>query len=239
MARSEFEQLLGILVPRFERTGDVCVSVDNEMKAADTRRLEHVWKPAYHDLEACAVCDSFEGATTTECPGRRMTQTEIDMVYAGGLDYRRIGFSSGTFRFGWVEAPSGSCSSHSSMPGLPRYDEIEVRAAAEKHKAAAFEYAFKNSRAQLGLPRSIMANHMIESDARSTNCASNEPATAAYSPTPQGPDLWKDAPSQREPKAAIAYEDPELGKSRTCYLCGRVHRKFRALNPPICTNCRT
>jgi len=39
-------------------------------------------------LFACAVCNSFEGATTTRCPGVRMTAEQHDAVYAGDLDYR-------------------------------------------------------------------------------------------------------------------------------------------------------
>lgn len=39
-------------------------------------------------LFACARCGSFEGATTTHCPGRMMTAKEHDAVYAGTLDYR-------------------------------------------------------------------------------------------------------------------------------------------------------
>lgn len=39
-------------------------------------------------LFACARCGSFEGATTTHCPGVRMTAEQHDAVYAGELDYR-------------------------------------------------------------------------------------------------------------------------------------------------------
>jgi hypothetical protein len=39
-------------------------------------------------LFACAVCASFEGATTDDCPGRRMTAEESDAVYAGELNFR-------------------------------------------------------------------------------------------------------------------------------------------------------
>lgn len=38
-------------------------------------------------LFACSVCSSFEGATTTECPGRQMTPEERDAVYAGDIDF--------------------------------------------------------------------------------------------------------------------------------------------------------
>lgn len=62
-------------------------------------------------LFACDLCDSFEGATTTHCPKRKMTQAERDAVYAGTLDFR-----NGE----WISAPSGSCSSHyDGRPGLP------------------------------------------------------------------------------------------------------------------------
>ncbi|QFG08908.1 hypothetical protein PBI_MALAGASYROSE_60 [Mycobacterium phage MalagasyRose] len=39
-------------------------------------------------LFACTVCGSFEGATTTQCPGRQLTAQESDDVYANKLDYR-------------------------------------------------------------------------------------------------------------------------------------------------------
>lgn len=39
-------------------------------------------------LEYCDVCNAFEGTTTTECVGRRMTETEEDQVYARKIDYR-------------------------------------------------------------------------------------------------------------------------------------------------------
>lgn len=38
-------------------------------------------------LWACSVCDSFEGATTTECPGERMSPETATDVYNGRLDY--------------------------------------------------------------------------------------------------------------------------------------------------------
>jgi putative hydrolases of HD superfamily len=46
-------------------------------------------------LFACGRCDSFEGATTTHCPGRRMTADQRDAVYAGTLDFRRKADGSG------------------------------------------------------------------------------------------------------------------------------------------------
>lgn len=48
-------------------------------------------------LFACSRCGSFEGATTTHCPGVKMTADQHDAVYAGKLDFR-----SGQ----WVEAGS-------------------------------------------------------------------------------------------------------------------------------------
>jgi hypothetical protein len=54
-------------------------------------------------LFLCDVCGSFEGATTTECPGCRMTPRESDAVYAGRLD-----FIDGA----WKPQASGSAMSH-------------------------------------------------------------------------------------------------------------------------------
>jgi hypothetical protein len=54
-------------------------------------------------LFLCSVCDSFEGATTSDCPATKMTQEQIDAVYAGTLNFR-----NGQ----WLREPSGSCSSH-------------------------------------------------------------------------------------------------------------------------------
>lgn len=48
-------------------------------------------------LFACEVCGSFEGATTTFCPGQPMTKAEADAVYTGDLDYRDDQ---------WVDGPS-------------------------------------------------------------------------------------------------------------------------------------
>lgn len=38
-------------------------------------------------LFLCAVCNSFEGAMTTECPSRRMTSQESAEVYEGLVDF--------------------------------------------------------------------------------------------------------------------------------------------------------
>lgn len=66
-------------------------------------------------LFACALCGSFEGATTTQCPGEQMTADQIDAVYAGTLDYRNGA---------WAEA----CSRHtpafwSTLEGQVLMDE--------------------------------------------------------------------------------------------------------------------
>lgn len=39
-------------------------------------------------LFACVNCDSFEGATTTECPNVKMTAKQREEVYAGNLDFK-------------------------------------------------------------------------------------------------------------------------------------------------------
>lgn len=39
-------------------------------------------------LQACTVCDAFEGAWPDECPGRRMTAEESEKVYTGRLNFR-------------------------------------------------------------------------------------------------------------------------------------------------------
>lgn len=49
-------------------------------------------------LFSCDVCGSAEGATTTDCPGERMTPEQMDAVYAGTLDFREAA--------GWVEKAS-------------------------------------------------------------------------------------------------------------------------------------
>jgi putative hydrolase of HD superfamily len=65
-------------------------------------------------LFACTRCGSFEGATTTHCPGRQMTREQEEAVYAGRLDFRRKADGSGwwvhvgsphTPNRGWVFTP--------------------------------------------------------------------------------------------------------------------------------------
>lgn len=51
-------------------------------------------------LFICTRCGSFEGATTTFCPGRRIHLT--DEVYVGRLDYRAAAGCAGR----WVGGPS-------------------------------------------------------------------------------------------------------------------------------------
>lgn len=41
-------------------------------------------------LFACTVCDSAEGATTSECPGYRISSRILDAVYSGDLDFKDI-----------------------------------------------------------------------------------------------------------------------------------------------------
>lgn len=39
-------------------------------------------------LEYCRLCGSFEGATTSSCPGKGMSASVCDLVYAGLLNFR-------------------------------------------------------------------------------------------------------------------------------------------------------
>lgn len=55
-------------------------------------------------LFACDRCGSFEGATTTRCPGRKMTAEQHDAVYAGRLDYRQT--AVGTRQWVHIGSPS-------------------------------------------------------------------------------------------------------------------------------------
>lgn len=54
-------------------------------------------------LFACTVCDSFEGATTSDCPGYRMSLYQKTCVYRGELDFR-----NGE----WVNEQSPHCPSY-------------------------------------------------------------------------------------------------------------------------------
>ena len=64
-------------------------------------------------LFMCSRCGSAEGATTTECPGERMTWAQVDAVYAGKLDFR-----GGK----WVN----ECSPHVPTATVPRLDMTEM-----------------------------------------------------------------------------------------------------------------
>lgn len=72
-------------------------------------------------LWACSVCGSFEGATTTHCPGTWMYTEYGDRVYAGEIDFR-----DGEWR-------EGECSHYT-----PAYwSTPEGLALIEKHRAEA------------------------------------------------------------------------------------------------------
>lgn len=49
-------------------------------------------------LAYCTECGGYEGAMATDCPRERMTDQQMDEVYAGTLDYDR--------RRGWVAEAS-------------------------------------------------------------------------------------------------------------------------------------
>lgn len=82
-------------------------------------------------LSACVRCGSFEGATTTECPGEKVPEEKFDAVYAGRLDF--VGNQ-------WVH---GACSRssprwHSSAAGkaeLERYYKLRNIAASKGEKS--------------------------------------------------------------------------------------------------------
>ena len=38
-------------------------------------------------LALCTVCNQFEGALPTECPGEKISAQTGDMIYAGKADY--------------------------------------------------------------------------------------------------------------------------------------------------------
>ena len=39
-------------------------------------------------LSLCKVCGGAEGAMPTDCPGRALSEQQLDDIYAGRLDYR-------------------------------------------------------------------------------------------------------------------------------------------------------
>lgn len=49
--------------------------------------MDHIFHDREDGLAHCKVCNGGEGSLPTECPGRQMTATEADAVYAGQLDF--------------------------------------------------------------------------------------------------------------------------------------------------------
>ena len=74
------------------------------MSASIIQFPRHAWEYSSRDdyhveyPPSCSRCGSFEGATTSDCPGARMTGQQIDLVYEGKLDYRHP--------VGWTHRPS-------------------------------------------------------------------------------------------------------------------------------------
>lgn len=60
-------------------------------------------------LFGCSVCYSFEGATTSQCPGKRMDFKTIDQVYAGEVDFRDGQWVRAHSRYapGWFQSDEG------------------------------------------------------------------------------------------------------------------------------------
>ena len=61
-------------------------------------------------LWACDTCGGLEGAMPTQCPGRAMSMTLVDDVYAGRLDFRRGAWQPGLASIhspGWYWMPEG------------------------------------------------------------------------------------------------------------------------------------
>jgi hypothetical protein len=82
-------------------------------------------------LSLCVRCGSFEGSTTSECPGVRMTEEQADAVYACIIDYRFGQWVSGGTAFmlhSWVSSPE-------CAPGyIWDWDEIERYIAAQEYE---------------------------------------------------------------------------------------------------------
>lgn len=67
-----------------------CVEGRRELEAKDgEKRYCESYGCMWCDggLEACSVCGSFEGATTTDCPGAEMHHFTRDKVYTTELDF--------------------------------------------------------------------------------------------------------------------------------------------------------
>lgn len=82
-------------------------------------------------LFACATCDSFEGATTTTCPGRKMTAEEHDAVYAGELDFRPMTDPNVAGQWVHVGSPHTPNRGWVSREMMARIDDYPIDAAIE------------------------------------------------------------------------------------------------------------
>lgn len=51
--------------------------------------MKHELYDREDELAHCKVCGGAEGTLPSECPGRRLTETEEASVWAGRMDYRR------------------------------------------------------------------------------------------------------------------------------------------------------
>lgn len=50
---------------------------------------KHEWREIRDtELECCAKCHGYEGATTTDCPGKIMSYDTMQRVYKGEIDFR-------------------------------------------------------------------------------------------------------------------------------------------------------
>lgn len=53
-------------------------------------------------LFACSRCGCCEGATTTECPGVKLSMQQLDDIYAGKLDFKGGQWVEGDGEMPWV-----------------------------------------------------------------------------------------------------------------------------------------
>ncbi|WP_219152291.1 hypothetical protein [Amycolatopsis sp. TNS106] len=72
-------------------------------------------------LFSCSVCGSFEGATTTHCPGYNMYAEYGDRIYAGEIDFR-----DGKWR-------EGECSRHTPAYWSTPAGLAEIETFTNKH----------------------------------------------------------------------------------------------------------
>jgi hypothetical protein len=79
-------------------------------------------------LWACSVCDGFEGAMPTQCPGARMTADQSDAVYKGRLDFRAgrwwLGLHS-RYAPGWSRTWEGMAELLAELPQAVRLEWLE------------------------------------------------------------------------------------------------------------------